>query len=264
MPFIFWGLLVVMTLAAVAVVVVPLGTGEFRYGRIRIAIGASLPVVATGVYMLTGDPGTVRSDDGMSGHSPRDVAGGSAGKPVASVASLLHGLEARLSREPNDAEGWLLLAKSYRHLGRLDDAAAAYRRARDLGRTDASFAPSPATLRGRVTFEPDAAARIEPTDTLFIFARESPGDRMPVAALRRPASRQPIDFELTEKEVMIPGARLEDYDRLLVTARVSRSGMATDVVEGLEARSGPVSTIDGDLIDLRIGGSPGLQGNADE
>lgn len=143
MPFVFWGLLAVMMLAAVAAIVVPLGSGKFRYGKIRIAIGASLPVVATGIYMLTGDPDTLTSDDGMSGHS-----GGSAGKPVASVASLLHGLEARLDREPDDAEGWLLLAKSYRHLGRNDDAAAAYRRATDLGRTDASFAPSPATLRG--------------------------------------------------------------------------------------------------------------------
>jgi cytochrome c-type biogenesis protein CcmH len=54
----------------------------------------------------------------------------------ASVGSLIGGLEARLAENPEDAKGWLLLARSYDHLGDNDEAWNAYSRARDLGMTD--------------------------------------------------------------------------------------------------------------------------------
>jgi cytochrome c-type biogenesis protein CcmH len=52
------------------------------------------------------------------------------------VNSLLAGLEQQLRDDPGDATGWLLLAKSYDHLGRTSDAAAAYDRATELGKSD--------------------------------------------------------------------------------------------------------------------------------
>ena len=42
----------------------------------------------------------------------------------------------RLEEHPDDAKGWLLLAKSYDHVGRPEDAAAAYDKARELGLSD--------------------------------------------------------------------------------------------------------------------------------
>jgi cytochrome c-type biogenesis protein CcmH len=59
---------------------------------------------------------------------------------VPSVASMVSGLEARLEREPGDGKGWLLLAKSYKHLDRPDDAREAYNRAAALGESDPSLA----------------------------------------------------------------------------------------------------------------------------
>ncbi len=58
------------------------------------------------------------------------------GNKLASVTSLIGGLEARLAKDPNDAKGWLLLAKSHDHLGNRDAAWAAYTRAQDLGMSD--------------------------------------------------------------------------------------------------------------------------------
>lgn len=55
---------------------------------------------------------------------------------LASVTSLLGGLEVRLAENPDDGKGWLLLAKSYEHLERNEDAIAAYERAAALGVTD--------------------------------------------------------------------------------------------------------------------------------
>jgi cytochrome c-type biogenesis protein CcmH len=60
-------------------------------------------------------------------------------KKAASVNALLAGLEQRLEDDPDDAKGWLLLAKSYDHLGQSQDAAAAYDRASALGVSDSDL-----------------------------------------------------------------------------------------------------------------------------
>lgn len=55
------------------------------------------------------------------------------------VAGLVGGLEQRLAESPEDAKGWLLLAKSYDHLGDNQKASTAYARAVELGLSDAEF-----------------------------------------------------------------------------------------------------------------------------
>jgi cytochrome c-type biogenesis protein CcmH/NrfG len=61
------------------------------------------------------------------------------GSSTASIASLTQDLSDSLQEQPDDASGWLLLARSYEHLGRRDEALVALNRARDLGETDAEF-----------------------------------------------------------------------------------------------------------------------------
>lgn len=69
----------------------------------------------------------------------RPMTDAGADQKAASVTSLVGGLEAKLSQNPNDAKGWLLLAKSHDHLGDHQAAWAAYERARELGLSDDSF-----------------------------------------------------------------------------------------------------------------------------
>ena len=57
-------------------------------------------------------------------------------KSIPSVSSLVVGLEKRLAENPDDAGGWLLLSKSYRHLGKSSEAASAYTKAASLGKRD--------------------------------------------------------------------------------------------------------------------------------
>jgi cytochrome c-type biogenesis protein CcmH len=54
-------------------------------------------------------------------------------KQAASVENLLSQLEQRLEKQPDDMQGWLLLAKSYRYLQRDDEAETALNRAQALG-----------------------------------------------------------------------------------------------------------------------------------
>ena len=76
---------------------------------------------------------------------------------------------------------------------------------------------------------------------------------MPVVALRKSVADMPLDFVLTDKEVMVPGSKLSDYEQLVITAKISRSGNATDSSLGLEAWSDAVSPSSTDRIDLLIG-----------
>ncbi len=61
------------------------------------------------------------------------------GRKIAPVDELTVALEKRLANNPNDPAGWLLLAKSWQHLQKVEKARAAYNRARHYGATDASL-----------------------------------------------------------------------------------------------------------------------------
>ena len=298
MMLIFWGVAITMIGIAVAVVTIPLGgpmktppkasaspqpenRRKFLGRKPHFYIAIIVPVLSLGLYPFLGSPGDVSAGTGESrdGQLVRDSrSSGQAGKPVPSVGSLVGGLQNRLQQEPDDADGWLLLARSYHYLGRDEEAITAYDRASALGRTNASLEESlyagrnsrseaavgsGPSLRGRVTLSPDSAARVNQDDTVFIFAKESPKDRMPVLALRRRAADLPIDFVLTDEQAMVPGTRLADFESLVVTARISRTGFAMDAIDGLEAWSEPVAPIDGGKILLRIGSDPepGNRGN---
>ena len=61
------------------------------------------------------------------------------GEKAASVTSLVGRLEAKLAENPDDAKGWLLLAKSHDHLSDRPAAWAACTRAKELGMSDDNF-----------------------------------------------------------------------------------------------------------------------------
>ena len=92
--------------------------------------------IATGLYMTIGRPDLAVESNQTQAAQPTESATTGQDVSVATVESLLSGLEQRLQREPEDGKGWLLLAKSYDHLGRTAEAIEAYARARDLGNSD--------------------------------------------------------------------------------------------------------------------------------
>jgi cytochrome c-type biogenesis protein CcmH len=97
-------------------------------------------LLAIGLYVAIGRPGVASTSHAQQtpGVTMQEQVT-TEEKRAASVTELLAGLEQRLVENPDDAKGWLLLAKSYDHLGRTEDAAAAYDRARNLGLSDDSL-----------------------------------------------------------------------------------------------------------------------------
>jgi len=229
-----------------------------------------IPLIALGIYSQLGSPDALSVNGSRADRSQvgtNSANGSKSNKGTASVASLVDGLKERLEQEPNDADGWILLARSYEHIGNRAEAIAAYNNAKSLGKTDPTLDESlsgetPAqeqpvlatgpSLRGRVALAPDVAAQVQPSDTVFIFAKETAAQRMPLLALRKPASQLPLTFELTDAQAMVPGSHIADYEKLVVTVRISRSGMAGDTLNGFEVSSKPVSPLGGDEILLLI------------
>ena len=99
---------------------------------------AVVAFVAASLYVVIDTPNEDHSVNRSAIEVPTTVDQ-APGKKAASVPSLVGGLEAKLAQDPNDAKGWLLLAKSHDHLGDRDAAWAAYARAKELGMGDDAF-----------------------------------------------------------------------------------------------------------------------------
>jgi cytochrome c-type biogenesis protein CcmH/NrfG len=129
-----------MTAVAFTFVVLPL--------RRRIANGppkyvfpavVSAMLLGIALYAAIGRPDAALTEVPARTVAQTTKDNGSGQKP-ASVDRLLAGLEERLRQQPDDGKGWLLLAKSYDHIGRKKDSLDAYAKAKELGVDDAEFA----------------------------------------------------------------------------------------------------------------------------
>ncbi len=97
-----------------------------------------------------------------------------------------------------------------------------------------------AALSGRVSVAPALAARLAPTDTVYVFARAAEGPRIPLAIVKRPASALPFDFRLDDAQAMSPELKLSAFPQVIVSVRVSKSGDALPASGDLEGEAGPL------------------------
>jgi cytochrome c-type biogenesis protein CcmH len=305
--------------------------------RTALALGTLLPVVAVLVYLLVGNPRALDPQARLAQDSSHQIT-------REQIEGLAERLAQRLEQAPDDAQGWLMLARSYNVIGRYDRAAEAYARAlklvgenadlladyadalamaqgrklagepfklvqralkadpehykalalagsaeferakyaaaakyweRSIARIppDSEFAqsvrasidearrlgglpaapaagargeakasaPTGRAISGTVKLAPALAGRVAPSDTLFVFARTPEGGRMPIAIVRASASDLPYAFRLDDSTAMTPNTLLSDQSRVLVDARVSKSGSAIPQPGDLQGTSAPVA-----------------------
>ena len=100
--------------------------------------------------------------------------------------------------------------------------------------------PGAATISGVVELAPSLASRVAPTDTVFVFARAVSGSHMPLAITRAQAKDLPLRFTLDEKSAMSPDMSLATQKRVIVVARLSKSGSANGGPGDLEGSTKPV------------------------
>ena len=291
-----------------------------RGGRgVAVLVGVAVPACALAVYVLIGSPNAV--------DSRADAHALSAGQ----IEDMVGRLAARLRENPEDADGWKMLGRSYTVLGRFPEAVDAYSKAAVRAPRDAQlladFADALAMtrgeklqgepeqlirraleidpenlkalalagtvafdrkdykaaadtwqrmlplvppdsedartvrenveearklagagpvakhpgLRGTVRLSPKLKGKFAPGDTVFIYARAAEGPAMPLAVLRRSARELPVDFALDDSMAMAPGMSISAHPRVVISARVSRSGNAKPEPGDLRGASKPVA-----------------------
>jgi cytochrome c-type biogenesis protein CcmH len=330
-----------------------------------LVLVACLPVVAGITYFTIGNPEAMTAAAGAPAH------GGEKGLNDAQTVAMVDALAQRLQANPEDGEGWALLGRSYRALGRFDAAALAYGEAAkrlppnaslyadwaesvaqaqgksligqptdlldralaadpahpkalalrgsaamerddpatavamwkrlravlppdspDIAQVDAVLArvgekpaapapqaaapvapapqaaapvaqaapaaapaaPGPAapaatasapaaggSVEGRVELDPKLVANAKPGDAVFIFARDPDGPRMPLAAMKIAVADLPKSFALTDAMAMTPTATISKASKVIVEARVSKSGNVVPQSGDLTGTSAPVA-----------------------
>lgn len=96
-------------------------------------------------------------------------------------------------------------------------------------------------IRGTVHLKADLNSRVAPDDTVFIFARNATGPRMPLAVMRLTAKQLPTAFTLDDSMAMAPSAKLSAASSVVIEARISKTGNATPQPGDIFGRSAPVA-----------------------
>ena len=105
----------------------------------------------------------------------------------------------------------------------------------------ARAAAAPAAVSGIVRLAPALAARVAPSDTVFVFARAVEGPRIPLAVTRKQVRELPAAFTLDDTMAMGAGMKLSDHNRVIVGARISKSGTPMPQPGDFEGLSAPVT-----------------------
>ncbi len=296
--------------------------------RAALAVGIAVPLVAVAVYLVTGTPRAFDPHQAMPS--------------AQEVDAMVARLAAKLRENPQDADGWKLLGRSYTVMRRFPQAVEAYAKAVEISPRDsqlladfadalamarggklagepeklveralevdpnnlkalalagtvayekqdyakaaelwgrmlplvpadsedakvigenvdearklAGMAPEPKAppaqqsklasshpgVRGTVRLAPDLAKSVKPDDLVFVFARAAEGPPMPLAVMRARAADLPLTFALNDSMAMAQGLSVSSFPRIVVTARVAKSGNANPSPGDLQGASTPV------------------------
>ena len=284
-----------------------------------VTLALAVPLSAALLYLSVGNPGALAPRADPHNFDPQQLN------------ALVERLAAKMRENPDDAEGWKLLGRSYVALGRFPEALDAYakaaaRKPRDAelladmadvlattrserlqgepeklvlraleidpqnlkalalagtaafdrrdyagatrywqrmlplvepgsedarqiqasiaearSRGGAPAAAAPRALQGKVSLSKKLAAQASPDDTVFIFARAAEGPPMPLAVKRARVRDLPFEFALDDSMAMAPGMNLSAHARVVVGARISKSGQPTAQPGDLQGLSAPVS-----------------------
>lgn len=154
-----------------------------------VAFLAAAPLAAAGLYLFVGAPALI---DPPAVAAPADIAALPEAERRAMVESMVAGLAARLKDEPQDAEGWRMLARSQMVLERPTDAAESYRRLLAIAAGDLDDWRNYATALASSAPDQQFPSSEEFLRALSEIEARAPGDMM-VLFYRGGAARQAGD-----------------------------------------------------------------------
>ncbi|MBH3447086.1 c-type cytochrome biogenesis protein CcmI [Pseudomonas moraviensis] len=118
------------------------------------------------------------------------------------------------------------------------------RAAERLKASGGQVAQAAATKGALLTVSVDLASelkgKVQPGDSVFIFARATSGPPAPLAAKRLTVADLPVTVELGDADAMMPQLKLSNFPEVQLVARISRAGQPT-AGEWI-GRSGPLAS----------------------
>jgi len=227
-----------------------------------LAIGLSIavPLLSFVLYLFLGNPIAMLEDErNMAGDERAQQENENAKHPITpeKVQAMIVEIKAHLKKEPNDGRAWAILARAYHYLGQFKEAVDTYRRALPLNPGDADLQAdyqtasdllaqsgmngrkmgeggpqqqgaeqSKVSISGRISLAPQLKSQTHSEDMVYVFAKAENGPPMPLAVLRMKVSDLPSAFTLDESMAMMPQLKLSHFPKVIVGARISRSGNA--------------------------------------
>ena len=144
----FWGIAAALLFVTALLALAPVLLEKSPARMFALALALAVPLAGLWLYQSTGTPDAI---DVRGRPAPQQVANphpnGPPGMPAQSgqqgqmpdVSAMVAGLEAKLAENPDNLEGWLMLARTYRVLNRIPDAVTALENAQRLAPDNAEI-----------------------------------------------------------------------------------------------------------------------------
>ncbi|MDO8940202.1 MAG: c-type cytochrome biogenesis protein CcmI, partial [Methylicorpusculum sp.] len=87
--------------------------------------------------------------------------------------------------------------------------------------------PASRSVSVKVTLDDSFKDKVNPDDTLFIYAQAATGPKAPVAIVKHQVQDLPIKVTLDDSQAMMPTMTISSVDHIKITARISAAGGAT-------------------------------------
>ncbi len=139
----------------------------------------AIPLVSLSLYTVLGDLRVFDKEALRALAAPEAAENGHAAKSD-QVKAMVDKLAAKLEKNPNDVEGWIMLSRSYKVMERFQDAVDAMKKAHAitgdrpdilLQMADALAMANGGTLKGEPTELVDRALKIEPANQMGLWLR---------------------------------------------------------------------------------------------
>jgi cytochrome c-type biogenesis protein CcmH len=228
------------------------------YGRWTVAaLLVVLPWVTVGVYLAVGTPSALTGTPQVRASTNPHGTGMASGEDAPSVQELVGRLEERLRQEPDNAEGWTLLARTYMSMERYPDAVKAFERVQTLvgdqsevllGLADAIAMTQGGRLTGRPATLIDKALELNPNAPIGLWlggmAAEEQGNFERALTLWQRLEPLVADDPQSSQQVRAMIARVAQKAGVEVPAQVAAAAPPTDSTDTGQGGGGAALTVD--------------------
>ncbi len=109
------------------------------------------------------------------------------------------------------------------------------------------------SIKVKVALAAQLKAKAAPEDTVFIFARAASGPPMPLAIVKKKVKDLPVEVTLDDSMSMMQGMNLSAFDKLVIGARISKTGQAMPQPGDLQGLTQPTEIENGGAYAVDIG-----------